>query len=333
MSEQVAVSVLVPYYNAAEQIGRCLDSLLNQSLTSIEIIAVDDGSEDGSRAIVDEYAARYPGKMISVAKEHGGRSDTRNVALAHATGEFIGFVDSDDWVDPEMYEKLLASARSTGAELAVCDYAWLTETDPQPHLIHEGDVSEYGQSLAENPRIFTYCHGSLCNKLFSRRLFGTNSAFFPVGVDFEDLASVFGLLARANRIEKVDGAPLYFYVQGGPVSIMAACDERFLQIVDALAFMDSGFREDGAFERFSAELLRVNLLHLIFARYSDFFRSAPRALSFRFIDLAFAHLDRDFPGWRRSGITESFQSNPAYVFVSTHKPLLKAYVALLGRGK
>jgi hypothetical protein len=87
----------------------------------------------------------------------------------------------------------------------------------------------------------------------------------------------------------------------------------------------------GVFDRFSAELLRVNLLHLIFARYSDLFRYATPAVRARFIDRGFAHLDRDFPGWRRENISQSFGSGWAYVFVSTHKPLLKAYVSLLAR--
>lgn len=329
MTHTPSVSVLVPYYNAEPSLGRCLTSLVGQTLAGIEIVAVNDGSTDRSQAVVDEFATRFPETIVSLAKANGGRSDARNFALAHARGAYIGFVDSDDWVEADMYERLLGCARSTGAEAVVCDYAWTTAENPEPQLIHEGDASEYGVSLAENPRIFRYCHGSICNKLFARTLFGPAEEFFPVGVDFEDLAKVFHLLARANRIEKVGGPPLYYYVQGGEQSIMSGCDERFLQLIDALGVMDAGFRDMGTFDRFAAELLRVNLLHLIFARYSDLFRRAPAAVSGRFIDRAFDHLDRDFPGWRRTDIASSFESNAAYVFVSTHRPLLKAYVGLL----
>jgi len=331
VSNTPVVSVIVPYYNAASHIARCLDSLVAQTLPSIEVICVDDGSTDGSLRIVEGFVKRHPDLFMSVTKPNGGRSDARNFGLLHAHGTYIGFVDSDDRIDPEMYAKLVTSGHESGAELVVCDYAWTSTSVSDPQLVHEGDSSEYGRSLAENPRIFRYCHGSLCNKLFARPLFGTTDEFFPKGIDFEDLATVFLLLARANRIVKIDGPPLYFYLQGSENSIMSGYDERYLQLVDALRVLNRSFHNEGLFEQFQAELLRVNLLHLIFARYSDFFLQAERALTNRFIDLAFAHLDVEFPGWRRQGVADAFETHAGYAFVSTHRPLLKAYVAILSR--
>jgi glycosyltransferase involved in cell wall biosynthesis len=332
MSARPIVSVIVPVYNSEKTLARCLDSLLAQTLGELEIVVVDDGSNDGSSSLIAQYRDANGGRIVSTSQPNGGRASARNAGLACASGAFIGFVDSDDWVEPQMYQSLVNRAQATDADLVVCDYAAQRAEEPVARVINEGDASQYGTSLSENPRLFELCLGSLCNKLFARGLFGEDpSAFFPAGIDFEDLATVYQLLARAAKIERVDGPPLYHYTQGEPHSIMSSCDERFLMLVDALAVMNAGFREMGAFEQFRTQLLRVNLLHLIFARYSDLFRAAPFALSGRFIDRAFAHLDADFGQWRRADITTMFGTNSGYAFVSTHKPLLKAYVGVLAR--
>lgn len=110
------VSVIVPIYNVETYLPKCLDSLVAQTYADIEIIAVDDGSTDGSASILDDYAARYP-RIRAVHIANGGVSHARNVGLDLATGEYIGFVDSDDWVDIDMYE-LMVTAMTDDVDMA-----------------------------------------------------------------------------------------------------------------------------------------------------------------------------------------------------------------------
>ena len=99
------VSIIVPFYNVEEYIERSIKSLIEQSLEDIEIILVNDGSKDGSEEIAKEYKRKYPDKIVYLEKENGGLSDARNYALPYATGEYIAFLDSDDYVEEEMYEE------------------------------------------------------------------------------------------------------------------------------------------------------------------------------------------------------------------------------------
>lgn len=107
------VSVVVPVYNTEAFLVDCLDSLVNQTLDEIEIVVVNDGSPDGSQAIIDDYAARYPDKIVALSKPNGGLGSARNAGIARATGRYIGFVDSDDFVEPDMYQHLYEEAERT----------------------------------------------------------------------------------------------------------------------------------------------------------------------------------------------------------------------------
>src|SRR5699024_7335683 len=114
--DMIKVSIIVPVYGVEEWLSRCLDSLVNQTLNDIEIIVVNDGSPDNSQAIIDEYERKYPDMVKGYQKENGGLSDARNYGMKYATGEYIAFVDSDDYVDLTMYEKLYLKAKEDNAD-------------------------------------------------------------------------------------------------------------------------------------------------------------------------------------------------------------------------
>ncbi|MBR6563859.1 MAG: glycosyltransferase, partial [Clostridia bacterium] len=114
------VSIIVPVYNVSDFLPRCLDSLVNQTLKDIEIIVVDDGSTDESQAIIDTYSANYPHIIKAFKKQNGGLSDARNFGIKRATGGFLGFVDSDDFVDITMFEKLYSKAYETDSDIVIC---------------------------------------------------------------------------------------------------------------------------------------------------------------------------------------------------------------------
>ena len=148
------LSVIVPVYNVEKYLAECVDSLLNQTLMDMEIILVDDGSKDSSGAICDHYAAENPGKVKCLHIDNGGQGRARNFALPMAQGEYLGFVDSDDTVCPEMYEKLCRRADETGADIAACDFLERYE---------DGTEREVPGAFQDHPLSFA---GSCCNKIF-----------------------------------------------------------------------------------------------------------------------------------------------------------------------
>jgi len=321
------ITVIMPAYNAEATIEAALGSLLAQTCREIEIVVVDDGSTDATPAIVERSAAGAPAPVRLLRRAHEGRAAARNTGLAEARTGFVGFVDADDTAEPVMYERLLARADATGADMVVCTYVGAdAATGNVLWEYPEGDASLYGGGVAEHPGLLSAIAGSVCNKLVARRLFADGAIDFPPGRDFEDLATVYRLMGEARRIEKVD-EPLYRYRQH-PSSVMGACDERYLQIFEALDLTNGYFARSDRFEGLRADLERINLTHLILGRLDDLLRHGDRALRRRFIGRAFAHMDRVFPGWRRDDVVRAACGRTVKHAVCTNRAMLTLYTDL-----
>ena len=115
------VSVIVPVYNVEDYIEECLESLVNQTLEDIEIIVVNDGSPDNSQKIIDKYVEKYPNKIKSFIKENGGQGSARNLGIENSNGEYLSFVDSDDWLDKCALEKMYYIAKNNDSDIVICD--------------------------------------------------------------------------------------------------------------------------------------------------------------------------------------------------------------------
>ena len=167
--DNILVSIIVPAYNIESYIGRCLESILNQSHKKIEILVIDDGSTDGTWNVIKHYAAKDQ-RIVAMHKENGGVSSTRRVGLEHAQGEYIGFVDGDDYVEPEMYEHLLMNALKYNADISHCGYRMIY---PDGHIdyyygteqlrIQDHETALLDLLLGEQ------IEPSLCNKLFHQK--------------------------------------------------------------------------------------------------------------------------------------------------------------------
>ncbi len=231
------ISVIVPVYKVEPYLRKCLDSIVDQTYRNLEIILVDDGSPDNCGAICDEYAARDH-RIIVIHKENGGVSSARNTGLAQAKGDWIGWVDSDDWVEPDMYEYLLENAERYDADIAVCSRA---EIDKGKKIFRGWEYSvvlnrEQGlKLLLENDLMQNYC----CDKLFRAKLW--DGILFPEGRTYEDIAVMHRLFERAERIVCLPEAKYnYFHRSGSIVSSVAlkdrlahyqAAQERYEELV------------------------------------------------------------------------------------------------------
>jgi len=149
----IKVSVIVPVYNVEKLLKRCIDSLLGQTLQEIEIIAVDDGSTDSSLAILENYAKQNK-KLKCIGKKNGGLSDARNHGLPYATGEYVGYVDSDDFVDPDMYETMYDKAKEHGSDIVECNlhhtYANYEDTEIMVKYYKPEELLCFGRHIAWN---------------------------------------------------------------------------------------------------------------------------------------------------------------------------------------
>ena len=151
------VSVIIPVWNVERYIESCLTSLLSQTLKEIEIIVVNDGSPDNSQKIIDKYVKKYPNKVKSYIKENGGQGSARNLGITFATGEYISFVDSDDWLSEDALEKMYNLAKKEKSDIVICD---MVDHYPNKTIYH--NCTKYKSVYKVTP--------SACNKIFKKTI-------------------------------------------------------------------------------------------------------------------------------------------------------------------
>lgn len=212
--ENSLISVIIPIYNVQDYLRRCLDSIINQSYKNLEIILVNDGSLDNCGTICDEYE-KVDERIKVIHKKNGGLSDARNAGLEIATGDYIGFVDSDDYITEDMYEFLLHNMEEENADISVCGYAIVNDRgivsknlSAQKYVY---DNKEAMRLLLGN-RIKNY----YWNKLYKKEFF--DNFRLPVGKAFEDTYTMHLLFANANTIVYQDCSKYYYYMS--PTSII-----------------------------------------------------------------------------------------------------------------
>lgn len=202
------ISIIVPIYNVEPYLRKCLDSIVGQTYRNLEIILVDDGSTDNCGAICDEYAAR-DGRIIVIHQLNGGLSKARNSGLDIASGSYLGFVDSDDWIELDMFEYLISNALSEDANICICgryeEYLQHSRSRgwPRRELLTREDAME---GLLKNDLIQNF----VWDKLWERKLF--DNVRFPVGRTYEDIATVYHPFGKASKILCLPDAK-YHYLQ------------------------------------------------------------------------------------------------------------------------
>ena len=198
------ISVIVPVYNVEPYLRECLDSIRNQTYRDLEILVVDDGSTDGSGKICDEYEVR-DARIRVFHTENRGLSCARNKGLENAEGEYIGFVDSDDWIEPDMYEVLLRKAEETGADVVECSH--YKELDGKTIIIRKQEQQMSGMD-AVSALLKRELINAVWNKLYKRQCF--ENIRYPDGRVFEDIATTYRVFASSALVCTIS-PPEYHY--------------------------------------------------------------------------------------------------------------------------
>ncbi len=214
MNIDQSVSVIVPVYNIQDYIGKCLDSIICQTYSMIEIIVIDDGSSDNSGVICDKYKEK-DNRIKVIHKRNGGLSSARNVGIQNSSGEILVFVDGDDWIDDKYIETLITVMKERNADI-VCCASRIVFGDNTVEGSEVGDVKEYSPEAA----IESLCYNremicAVWGKMYKRELF--DDIRFPVGKTFEDMAVAHKLFDKANKIAYVDYFGHYYYQRRGSI--------------------------------------------------------------------------------------------------------------------
>lgn len=196
---QPAITIIVPVYNTEKYLRECLESLVHQSFQNIEILLINDGSTDKSQNIIDEYSEKYT-FVTGITKENGGSSSARNLGLQHAKGEFVIFIDSDDYVDERYAETLYRTAVRQCSDMVICDFVRVTD---------DGKVTrDYKLDLGkEKIRILTFLS---CNRIIRRSLFENFDIRYCEGISCEDIPVILQLEAVARNVKILPYAGYYY---------------------------------------------------------------------------------------------------------------------------
>jgi len=286
----VKVSIIVPVYNVYPYLERCLDSLVNQTLKEIEIIVVNDGSPDQSQEIIDRYAKRDE-RIIPLKKKNGGLSDARNYGLKYAKGEYISFIDSDDYVDVTILKKMYAKAKSEKCDLVECDCYW---EYPDRKVL---DKSHIVDSYFVDIRVMAW------NKLYRHSLLKKTGVLFPLGLQYEDISFCYQLLPYVKKIGYVDEA-LYYYIQRD-TSIANTSNTRVREVYDNIKLVLDYYKKQGFYEKYEKELEYVTTKLILGRNFYRICALKDRKIRKAYLNEGYQLLESNFPNWKKNKYLQS----------------------------
>ena len=226
------ISVIIPIYKVEKYLKQCIESVINQTYTNLDIILVDDGSPDNCGLLCDEYEKK-DSRIRVIHKQNGGLSDARNAGITIAQGEYIGFVDSDDYISQDMYEKLHSAIKKNNAQLAVCNFQYVnedgTEINKQSPVKNE-KLSRIEALHKLNESMWWY-YVTAWNKLYRKELF--SNIRFPFARLYEDAYLVHEIMGECDNIATIS-EKLYYYRQRDNSIITSGKSVRNYDAVEAL---------------------------------------------------------------------------------------------------
>lgn len=290
------VSIILPVYNVEKYLSACLDSLLAQTLEEIEIVAVNDGSTDGSLQILQAYQSLNPEKLFIFSTENHGVSRARNYGFAHSHGEYVWFVDSDDFVEPDACRLLYEKATADGNDLVLFRYY---NVDSETGVRKEYIASCHNQNfrVADKPYELPAISPYPWIKFIHRDLF--NGLCFPEGIRFEDLPVAYLLAVKARSIGYVDQC---FYNYRKNVGFLSRLTPSTLHIRNAIIFMKEEMEKLGLFEQYQTELDFIAVRHFFyrFWKLLTNYETDQKELKLQLINELFDYMESNIPDWENN---------------------------------
>lgn len=308
------ISIIIPVYNTEKYVEKSINSILNQSYKNIELIIINDGSTDNSEKIIKRIIR--DNKNIKYKKiKNSGVAHARNEGLRIATGRYVGFVDSDDFVSEKMYETLYKTAIKEKSDIVTCAYSkcYIDRTVS----IYPKDKSVFGKSVIESKNIFLNSNPYITSKLFSMKLINKYSIEFEEDLRiFEDLLFCYKLYLRANKISYVDEL-FYNYNCSNTSSLTNSFSEKMFDVFKALDRLKE--YADSIYEDKLDEQIEYVALKHISLRFTS--KSKNRKLLNKYVDQSFDYMKCNYKHYKKSKFFVGFKG-----FVKKNKFLVKLLV-------
>lgn len=315
------VSVIVPVYNTEKYLRRCLDSLVMQTLDDIEIIIIEDKTPDNSNKILEEYEKKYKDKIkVFHNKTNKGIGYSRNFGIEKSNGKYIAFVDSDDYVDKDFYEKLYNKAEKENLELVICD---LKQVDEKDNFIGYESVKKFKSSNVEsNPEILLDINLGPVNKLYSRKLFDKDTRFSE-DFKYEDLYVLPKIITKSKKIGKLDGVYYYYVIHQN--SQTTTMNNKIFDILKVMNNVNKDLKELTYYNDIYSYVEYLNIRTLFRYTLQQKYQEDKKVAK-KFIDEVFIYLHNEFPNWKDNEIWK--QRNFIKRLIEGNKLLTKIYCML-----
>ena len=291
------VSIVVPAYNVENYIEKCLESLLNQTLQDIEIIVVNDGSKDNTKQKILSFRDKYPNKVKYLEKENGGLSSARNFGMPYAKGEYVAFLDSDDYVETNMYEEMYNEAKKENYDMVECDFIW-----EYPNKLKEdhGKIAKNKKELIINNRVVAW------NKLIKREILEKSKLEFPFGLRYEDVEFFYKLVPYLNKVSIVNKCFIH-YVQREN-SIVNTQNSRTKEIFQILDNVIKYYKEKEIYEEYKDELEYIYTRFLLCSSLKRMIRIKDKKERKDALYKTWKNLNTNFPNWENNKVLNENKS-------------------------
>lgn len=314
------VSVIVPVYNVENYIRKCLESLVEQTLEEIEIIIVNDGTKDNSMSIIKEFADKYPQKIVILEKENGGLSDARNYAIPHAKGEYIAFLDSDDYIEKNMYEDMYEIAKKEKSDMVECDFYW-----EYPHKTKTdiGQIYQGKKQMLEKIRVVAW------NKLIKRKILQETKIRFPVGYHYEDVEFTYQLIPYLEKVSFLKKPCIHYIQREG--SISNSQNERTKEIFDILENVINFYKQKGIYEEYQEQLEYIYVRILFCSSFLRMVKIQDRKIRNELLKQTWENVKQKFPNWKKNEILRKNKSVKNLYMRTLNKVTYKIYSQIFRR--
>ena len=310
------LSVIVPVYNVEPYIRKCLDSLVNQTLKDIEIIVVDDGSTDKSASIVKEYEQKHD-NIKYYKKENGGLSDTRNYGMQYATGKYVAFLDSDDYVDINLYKKMYEKAKKDDSDIVEANFYWVYDKKSKKDI---GERYSTKKHMLERARVVAW------NKLYKKEMLDGTKAQFPKGLRYEDVEFFYKLVPYIDTVSFVK-EPLIYYVQRKQ-SIINTQNEKTKDIFTVLDNVINYYKENNFYDEYKEVLEFTYARLLLCSSFKRIAKIKDKNIRKELLNETWVRLNENFPMWKQNKILNTKLNNKKRYMLSVNRFTYRLYAKI-----
>lgn len=316
------VSVIVPVYNVEPYIEKCLESLVNQTIDDIEIIIVNDGSTDNSKEIIQKKIKQFPEKMVYLEKENGGLSDARNYGMTYAKGEYIAFLDSDDYVEKDMYEKMYQIAKKENSDMVECDFYW-----EYPNKQKQDSAQRYEgkKEMLEKIRVVAW------NKLIRREILEKSQIKFPKGYRYEDVEFTYLLIPYLEKVSFLKQPCVHYIQREGSISNLQ--NERTKEIFDVLEHVIKTYQEKGIYETYQTQLEYVYVRYAFCSSFLRMVKIPDKIVREKMLQETWEQVNQKFPDWKHNKILKEHKNAKNLYMKTLNKVTYKIYSKIFRRIK